>query len=108
MNNRTPDRLMMHFDWDVTGYPVFYVHGLAGEGKRDRNKLDAMLVLFEAAPELLDALKALAEHMDRAGGDRDGMPECPWCKSGGPDGDEHAGNCELVAARAAIAKAEGR
>lgn len=54
---------------------------------------------------LLEALKALSVHMDRVGGDRDGMPECPWCKHG-PDGDDHAGNCELLAARDAITEAE--
>lgn len=63
--------------------------------------------LIAAAPELLAALKAVTEHMDRAGGDAYAMPECPWCKAG-PDGDHHGSDCELVAARAAIAKAEGR
>jgi hypothetical protein len=54
--------------------------------------------------ELLAALKALAAHMDRAGGDRDGMPECPWCKW--QEGDSHANDCELLIARAAIENAE--
>lgn len=38
--------------------------------------------------------------MDRAGGDRDGMPECPWCQSQGDY--DHSGDCALVAARAAL------
>lgn len=63
--------------------------------------------LIAAAPDLYEALKAITAHMDRAGGDADGMPECPWCKAG-PDGDDHRGDCELLTARAAIAKAEGR
>jgi hypothetical protein len=62
--------------------------------------------LIAAAPELLAALKSLEADMDRAGGDACGMPECPWCKAG-PSGDEHRGDCELLAARAAIAKAGG-
>ena len=68
---------------------------------------DANAHLIAAAPELLEALKAVTEHMDRAGGDAHGMPECPWCGSG-PYGDDHAGDCELMKAREAIAKAEGQ
>lgn len=62
--------------------------------------------LIRAAPALLAALEALSEDMDRAGGDRDGMPECPWCKAG-PDGADHLTDCELIEARAAISKARG-
>lgn len=58
--------------------------------------------------ELLEALKAVTEHMDRAGGDAHGMPECPWCKAGPEYDTTHAGDCDLLKARAAIAKAEGR
>lgn len=71
------------------------------------NTPEANAHLVAAAPDLYAALTALAAHMDRAGGDADGMPECPWCGFG-PDGDDHAGNCELVAAREALAKAEGK
>ena len=63
--------------------------------------------VIAAAPDLLDALFALTDHMDRAGGDGYGMPECPWCRSQRDD-NGHAAGCELIAARAAIAKAEGR
>ncbi len=62
--------------------------------------------LIGAAPELLDALKAVTDQMDSAGGDRDGMPECPWCNT--QDVVRHAGDCALLIARMAIAKAEGR
>jgi hypothetical protein len=41
--------------------------------------------------------------MDQAGGDRDGMPECPWCHS--DSADSHSPGCELVALRAAVAAA---
>jgi hypothetical protein len=55
--------------------------------------------------DLEGALKAVTEHMDRAGGDGYGMPECPWCRAqGSRDGDEnyHNGDCELAAARAIL------
>ena len=61
--------------------------------------------------DLLAALKWLAGDMDRAGGDGYGMPECPWCRAqDSRDGDDkwHQHDCELLAARAAIKKAEGR
>jgi hypothetical protein len=83
MSGHTPDRLMMHYEWDATGYPVFYVHGLSGEDKRDRNKLDALLVQFEAAPDLLAACKLALEN-----------------------GDLFNADCSVL--EAAIAKAEGR
>lgn len=60
-----------------------------------------------AHDDLVAALKALSEHMDRAGGDAHGMPECPWCHADG-NGDDHRGDCELLTARAALAKAEGK
>jgi len=50
----------------------------------------------------LAALEQCLNGADRIGGDRDGMPECPWCRSG-PDGDDHADDCDLVKARAALA-----
>lgn len=65
------------------------------------------LLVREAAPELLAALKAVTEGMDRAGGDGYGMPECPWCRSQSAD-NQHNADCELLKGRAAIAKAEGR
>lgn len=55
--------------------------------------------------EMVEALRAITAHMDRAGGDAYGMPECPWCKAG-PHGDDHRGDCELSKAREVLAKAE--
>lgn len=57
---------------------------------------------------LVSALRALTEGMDRAGGDRDGMPECPWCHSGpgmglSDDGESHTADCELLKARELLA-----
>lgn len=57
--------------------------------------------------ELIAALKAVTEGMDRSGGDRDGMPKCPWC-SDGPEGVGHLSGCVLPKARAVIGKAEGK
>jgi hypothetical protein len=58
-------------------------------------------------PDLLAALKDITSHMDRAGGDGYGMPECPWCRFQ-TDDNGHSGDCELEKARAVIAKAEAR
>jgi hypothetical protein len=60
-----------------------------------------------AHDELVAALRAVTEDMDRAGGDGYGMPECPWCGWASDDG-EHAVDCSLLKARAALSKAESR
>jgi hypothetical protein len=56
---------------------------------------------------LTAALRAVTEHMDRAGADGYGMPQCPWCWCSFDtrrDGEiPHNGDCELVKARAALA-----
>ena len=54
---------------------------------------------------LLKALKSVTEHMDRAGGDAHGWPECPWCHADS-EGNGHRGDCELVTAREVIIEAE--
>lgn len=83
--------------------------GTASGASPDEAEANAELIVraVNSHADLLAALKAVTEHMDRAGGDCDGMPECPWCRSG-PDGEDHAANCELLMARAAVEKAEGR
>lgn len=53
------------------------------------------------------ALQDVTIGMDRAGGDRDGMPECPWCQSQGrpedaEEGYAHDVDCSLMMARAAL------
>lgn len=49
----------MHYDWDVDGYPCFYLHGLAGDQKEDRKSLNEALALMAAAPYLFDGCNAL-------------------------------------------------
>lgn len=66
----------------------------------------ALLAEPRLGPEQVAVLNRLMDRADRIGGDRDGMPECPWCKADG-DGDWHAPDCDLVAARAALAAAKG-
>jgi hypothetical protein len=51
--------------------------------------------------EDLAVIRSALDGMDAAGGDRDGMPECPWCRS---DGSYHTEGCALVAARLALAR----
>ena len=86
----------MHYDWDDTGYPMFYVHGLSGEHKRDRASLDAMLLQFEAASELLAACRELVAAGEYAVSSESELKI--MLRLG----------AATDAARAAIAKAEGR
>lgn len=51
---------------------------------------------------LVKVLSDLLDRADRIGGDRDGMPECPWCHADGA-GDWHYPHCTLPKARAAVA-----
>ena len=82
-----------------------------GAGKRwHRKELTAASEQLRQAREELSQIRvAAAKHldgMDRAGGDRDGMPECPWCHR--PDeGTGHDADCGLVALREAIFPAPG-
>ena len=69
--------------------------------------LQALWPLQDQAAALAEALEKVTERMDRAGGDRDGMPECPWCRCG-PDGDNHSPGCELDMARAALSSWRAR
>ena len=67
--------------------------------------------------EAREALRAVTDRMDRAGGDGYGMPECPWCHRDGNGLDEngnplheeecHDADCELLAARRILAGARG-
>jgi hypothetical protein len=54
---------------------------------------------------MLMALKRVTDHMDRAGGDGYGMPECPWCKVQDEDR-PHLPECELMLARQVIVDVE--
>jgi len=93
MNTKfTPGPWEVHHGVDVTGYPVFYIHGFSGPEKRDKETLDANTHLIAAAPELYEALDevlrslsnpALADYLD----------------------DEDLGRIE--SAKAALAKANG-
>jgi hypothetical protein len=65
-----------------------------------REDVPALLSALEATGA---ALRAVTDHMDRAGGDRYGDPECPWCLAQHDDDDAHNADCELLKARAALA-----
>lgn len=78
---------------------------LAGESALNILALTHAIRAVNSHQALVEALRALTEHMDRAGGDAHGMPECPWCHADSND-NEHRGECELVQARAALAQAE--
>ncbi len=80
----------------------------AREWKRaDRAEAESSRLSREAEA-LRAGLRTVTEGMDRAGGDRDGMPECPWCHREDPGTDDmpeterHDADCELVAARRAL------
>ncbi len=84
----------------------------AVEAERDNQYTQAVeatqrALLAEAERDRLKAaLQDVTTGMDRAGGDRDGMPECPWCQSQGhedaEEGYAHDGDCSLMMARAAL------
>ncbi len=82
---------------DAQGQPVAV---LAPGAAREQAALIVRAV--NAYQPLVEALRAVTEHMDRAGGDRDGMPECPWCRV--QDDQEHMADCELLKARAVLAQ----
>lgn len=72
----------------------------ADEAEAERDRLKA-------------ALQDVTIGMDRAGGDRDGMPECPWCQSQGrpedaEEGYAHDVDCSLMMARAALTPHQGQ
>ena len=88
--------IQMHVEHDPTGYPCFYIHGLSGDQKHDEAKLAEYVRLFEAAPELLAALREIVPALNTARMLMDSK-----------EARDLAG--ELVEkGRAAIAKAEGR
>ena len=50
-----------HLSFDASGYPCFFIHGMAGDEKRDMARLEANAKLIAAAPRLIrDLLAALA------------------------------------------------
>ena len=79
----------VHYGHDVTGYPCYYIHGFAGDQKRDDAMHDANARLIAAAPDLLEALKLAL-----------GVLAGDFTKSALIDALERGG--------AAIAKAEGK
>ena len=73
--------LSMSFEHDVTGYPIFRVHGMSGDQKRDMSALNGLVRLFTAAPTVTQAARALLRF--RPGNDGpDG-----WVKFKGDDRD---------------------
>jgi hypothetical protein len=69
--------------------------------------LDYIVTACNAYPELVAALKAITEDMDRGSRDSSGATECPWCYRDSI-GTDHDADCKLLIARAALAKAEGQ
>ena len=66
----TPGPLQVHWEYDLTGYPVYSIHGLAGDAKRDKNLLDQYARLIESAPDLLVALENIIDWLERTGEDK--------------------------------------
>ncbi len=81
-----------HVSWDVTGYPCFFVHGLAGGEKRDLLRLTASSRLIAAAPDLYRELAHLVRRSEPLEVTGLNVP----------------GLATLNGARAALRKAEGR
>jgi len=85
MDAHTPGPWSARFDHDATGYPCYFLHGVSGDEKRNVQRLAANARLIAAAPELLEALNGLLNAL--------------------PSATTHPA---IKAARAVIAKAEGR
>ena len=57
-NNKTkwtPRPWETHVEWNVTGYPVFSIHGMSGDEKEDIVVLQRNAQLIAAAPDLYEA-----------------------------------------------------
>lgn len=89
----TPGPWQVSRGYNTTDYPCFYIHGMAGDQKRDVATLDANARLIAAAPELLEALKRI------------GDPEFRYASD---DDEDTQLSMRIADARAAIAKATGR
>lgn len=74
-----------------------------GDRQLDADEMNANAALIAAAPDLLAVARALVKWADES--EDDGVSPC--CICGKPSKDEGP-DCPVVAARAAIAKAEGR
>ena len=64
------------------------------------NAFPQIAAALDRAQRVEEALVKLTHRADRIGGDRDGMPECPWCHN--DQGLLHDNDCDLVSARAAL------
>lgn len=61
MSDHTPGPWKVVLGNDVTGYPTFSICGMSGKEKRDTRTLTANARLIAAAPQMLYALKGIAE-----------------------------------------------
>lgn len=76
---------------------------VGGIGRRATKSGRANARLIAAAPDLLEALRAVEWSGESHDEDGDPVDACPWC--GSVVGDAHDAKCKVAAA---IAKAEGR
>lgn len=81
-----------HVEWNITGYPVYSIHGMSGAEKEDRPVLEANAQLIAAAPELYESLETLLGYVDSP---------CGGC------GEFNVPPIFMAQAKAALAKARG-
>lgn len=72
----------MHYSYDVTGYPCFYIHGLSGDQKRDLKTLEAnvnyIALSREAIPKLLACIEAMDKFVLAVNDKRNSSPMDAW------------------------------
>lgn len=73
--SHTPGPWEIHYEYDLSGYPCFFIHGFSGDQKRDEDTLCANARLIAAAPELLEALKEAKEFIENQQ-----LPEKEWAR----------------------------
>lgn len=99
----TPSPWFTRVEHDVTGYPCFFIAGMAGDQKRDMPVLEANARLIAASPDLLACARALMRFKPGNEG-----PDS-WLQFDGSDSEWDAmADAAWDALVAAVAKAEGR
>ena len=66
-SQHTPGPWETHWTHDISGYPVYSIHGVSGADKGDNETIKANALLIAAAPDLLAACKAFIDRWHTAG-----------------------------------------
>jgi len=121
--NHTPGPLKteieMHVDHDVTGYPVFYIHGFSGEQKWDEAALEQyrqqLVIRYNSHDAMVEAVRRLIHHAactevmaTREPGDYAPISDAEIASAQTRLCESETGSSAMQAALKALALAEGR